>query len=348
MKFPWANVLLLALVTAAFVSGYFGLTAGLSEQSWYLDLHQIGGLAILAILGWKAGNVVWGFRRRLRHRVRGIAARGTSSLLGLLLLVALATGLAWSWAGPYSFLLFSGVSWHIYVAVATVPLLLWHTWRQVKRRPMSYWLERRSFLRLGGLAVVGLLLWRVQESALLAIGLPGKERRFTGSYESDAPPGNGFPVVSWLNDRTPQVNLASWRLSIEGEVERTVELAYADLAPASPDAIGATLDCTGGWYTTQQWRGVPLHEVLQQAGVKSTASSVTITSLTGYYRRFSLKEAEGLLLATHVGDEALSPGHGFPVRLVAPGKRGFEWVKWVSYIHVNDTSKLWQPPLPLQ
>ena len=68
----------------------------------------------------------------------------------------------------------------------------------------------------------------------------------------------------------------------------------------------------------------------------------------GYERRFSLGEARGYLLATHVSGERLSKGHGFPVRLVAPDKRGYDWVKWVTHINVNDTSKWWQPPLPLQ
>ena len=61
-----------------------------------------------------------------------------------------------------------------------------------------------------------------------------------------------------------------------------------------------------------------------------------------------MSEARSYILATHVGGEPLSRGHGFPARLVAPDKRGFEWVKWVEEIEVNDTSKWLQPPLPLQ
>ena len=84
------------------------------------------------------------------------------------------------------------------------------------------------------------------------------------------------------------------------------------------------------------------------SGPKPSARSVTVRSVTGYYRRFSTSEVAGYLLATHVGGEALSHGHGSPLRLAAPGKRGFEWIKWVTEIEVNESSKWLQPPLPLQ
>ena len=47
-----------------------------------------------------------------------------------------------------------------------------------------------------------------------------------------------------------------------------------------------------------------------------------------------LEEARAALLATHIDEEPLSYEHGFPLRLVAPGRRGFEWVKWITRIEV--------------
>src|SRR5260221_619709 len=47
-----------------------------------------------------------------------------------------------------------------------------------------------------------------------------------------------------------------------------------------------------------------------------------------------LEEARAALLATHAGEEPLSYEHGFPLRLVAPGHRGFEWVKWITRVEV--------------
>ena len=45
--------------------------------------------------------------------------------------------------------------------------------------------------------------------------------------------------------------------------------------------------------------------------------------------------ARGFLLATHVGDAPLAHGHGAPARLVAPDRRGFQWVKWVTQIELH-------------
>jgi DMSO/TMAO reductase YedYZ molybdopterin-dependent catalytic subunit len=74
---------------------------------------------------------------------------------------------------------------------------------------------------------------------------------------------------------------------------------------------------------------------------------VVVTSATGYGRRFPLGERRRLLVATRVGGRPLAPGHGFPARLVAPGRRGFWWVKWVDRIEVSAGPPWWQPPFPL-
>ena len=346
MKYPWANVLLLLLGGVELLTGLLGLLWGSPDRAIAMHVHRAGGFAILALLIWKGQNVFPSLLRRRRWKRYSVPYTSFTFTLGLLLLV-LGLGIVWSHGGPFYLLGFSGVSWHIYLSVVIVPLILWHTlFHRWSLRP-RFWAERRSFLRFSGFAVAGLFLWRAGEAGASLWELPGAHRRFTGSYRAESFSGNAFPTTSWLNDHPRPVAPQEWRLSVSGLVRREVSLTYEEIEGYQGRAT-ATLDCTGGWYSAQEWEGVPLREVLEQAGVQPGAASVTVRSVTGYYRRFSLKEAKEYILATKVGGEALSHSHGFPLRLVAAGKRGYDWVKWVTAIEVNDTGEWLQPPLPLQ
>jgi len=68
--------------------------------------------------------------------------------------------------------------------------------------------------------------------------------------------------------------------------------------------------------------------------VRASAQRVDVVSVTGHAWSFPIADAERLLLATHVGGETLSAGHGYPARLIAPGHRGSQWIRWVSQRHV--------------
>ena len=342
MKTFWANTILLTLVLVELVSGFFGLVSGSAGDAAFIVVHRIGGFAILVVLIWKTAIVISSVRRR-----RSGPRQYASLILAVVLVVTLSLGFAWSYAGPFTFAWFSGVSWHIYVGAALVPVLAWHAVIYTRRLPLSFWAERRWFLRLAGITVAGLAFTQAAEAASAFTRPGGSERRFTGSYDAARRYGVRFPVVSWLNDRPPDIDAAAWRLVVTGAVDRELTLGYSDLEPTH-DEVTAVIDCTGGWYSEQTWRGARFADLLDLAGPGQKAASVTVTSATGYYRRFSMDEAQEYLLATHIGVSPLTRGHGYPIRLVAPGKRGFEWVKWVTAIEVNESSKWLQPPLPLR
>lgn len=341
MRYPWANPILLALIAVELISGFFGLVSNSPDEAAFILAHRIAGWGIIAVLLWKALNIAASLRWARRP-----APRAASLVLAAALALTLALGFAWSFVGPMSFWLFSGVSWHIYIGGALVPILIWHALYHTRGFPLKFWVDRRSFLRLAGLAIAAAALWRIGETAAAIGGLSGATRRFTGSYDAGSYSGNAFPLTSWLNDNPAPISASDWRLAIGGAVANSAVLRYDDIAADAE--LTATLDCTGGWHSTQIWRGMPLADLLSAAQPAADAASVTVRSVTGYYRRFSLAEADGYIIATHVGDEPLSHGHGFPARLVAPDKRGFEWVKWIDAIEVNRTGKWLQPPLPLQ
>jgi DMSO/TMAO reductase YedYZ molybdopterin-dependent catalytic subunit len=153
-----------------------------------------------------------------------------------------------------------------------------------------------------------------------------------------------MPVTQWFTDDVPSIDVGGYELLVSRPGEPMLRLGYDDLQTMVGTTLTAVLDCTGGWWAEQEWRGVRMSTLLG----RPESGSVLVSSVTGYSRRFAPEDVDVLLLATHVGGAPLSRGHGAPVRLVAPGRRGFWWVKWVESVSVEPEPWWWQPPFPVQ
>jgi DMSO/TMAO reductase YedYZ molybdopterin-dependent catalytic subunit len=139
-------------------------------------------------------------------------------------------------------------------------------------------------------------------------------------------------MTIWSLDKVPLIDVAAWRLRVGGAVARPGELSYADIAALPRRDASVVLDCTGGWWTEQVWSGVSLMDLLERCGMREIATRVEVISVTGHRWTFDRRESEQAILATHVGGQPLSAGHGYPLRVVAPGLRGFLWIKWIGEV----------------
>jgi DMSO/TMAO reductase YedYZ molybdopterin-dependent catalytic subunit len=338
------NLALLVVLVAALASGGGAFAAGTGWGRPVVVAHGLAGLAVLVLAPWKSVVVRRGLARRSG------AGRWVSVAFGVLVLVAVAAGLAHAtgglaWLGPVS-----AMQVHVGAALAAVPLLAWHAAARGGARARRADLSRRALLRAGAVAGgAGLLLLAVEGATRLA-GLPGAGRRFTGSLPVAGPEladPRRIPVTQWLDDRVQVLDPAAWRLRVTAGGS-TRDWTYAELTGFA-DQVEAVLDCTGGWYARAAWEGVRLDRLLPPGGAAgpAAAGSLVVVSATGYRRRLPLAEAGTLLLATRLAGRRLAAGHGFPARLVAPGRRGFWWVKWVVSIQVDPAPWWRQPPFPL-
>lgn len=161
---------------------------------------------------------------------------------------------------------------------------------------------------------------------------------------------------------TPRVDLASWRLTVDGEVNKPITLTMEDLKRYPRVEVVSVLECAGngrGLYEPPviglqweygaagngRWAGVRLADVLREAGVKSSAvevlfdgADVPVGTMPEFQRTVPIRKAlhPDTLLAYEMNGETLPVSHGFPLRLVVPGWAGDSWTKWVTRISVLD------------
>lgn len=325
------NIALLGLVPIAALSGGLMFLVG-SDPVWPVALlHGAVGLAILLLLPWKSVIVRRGLRRSRPGRV-------ASTVLSVAVMLALLTGVAHVLGAILGDRAVSTLALHVGAGLLALVLVVAHA-RRRRTRARRVDLSRRSLLNSGLLTVAagGLGVGLQGAGALVA---PAGSRRLTGSYELASGNPAGMPVTSWLFDPVPELDVRTWRLTVvSGGSSRGFTLA--DLG-SWDDRASVVLDCTGGWWSRQEWSGVRLARLLPPGAT----GSVQVTSATGYLRRLPLTDE--LLLATSVEGLPLSTGHGAPLRLVVPGRRGYHWVKWVLRVE-HDGRPWWaQPPLPLR
>jgi DMSO/TMAO reductase YedYZ molybdopterin-dependent catalytic subunit len=308
---------------------------GRGWERWVIVAHGALGLGLLVLAPWKSAVARRGLRR---HR----PGTGASVSFAALVLVALATGIGHSTGLLRSFGPLTAMQVHVAAAVGTVPFALWHVFARPVR-PRRTDLSRRVLLRAGLLGAGSLAAFGGLAAIVRFAGLPGRRARFTGSYPVE---GAEFPVTQWLGDAIPVEVAGSWRLSVVVRGEPVAAMSLEELA-AMGKSVRAVIDCTGGWFAARAWHAVRLDRLLDAAGVAGTRS-VRAISVTGYSRLFPMADTSGLWLATAVEGGPLSQGHGAPARIVAPGRRGFWWVKWVTALDATDAPWWLQPPFPLQ
>jgi hypothetical protein len=331
----WTNLALFVLLGLAFTTGWVAFFYGTAPSRASLILHAVSGYAIIALTPWKAVIAARGIQRRRPGWWASLVFTG-------LVIASIGAGILHSTGLLVTFGAFSAMEIHVGAALVAVPFVAWHVVaRRIPVRTIDF--SRRSLLRAGALLAGAGLAYGAGEAAVRLLSLPGSTRRFTGSYEYGSLQPAQLPVTQWLFDAVPSIDPATWRLMVQaGQVMR--EWTYDELL-AFDDRVRATLDCTGGFYSTQDWSGVWLSRLLPPG---YGDQSLHVRSSTGYDRRFAVRDAGRLLVATRLGGVPLDPGHGFPVRLVAPDRRGYWWVKWVTAITIDELPAWWQLPFPMQ
>lgn len=133
-------------------------------------------------------------------------------------------------------------------------------------------------------------------------------------------------------------DIKTYRLTVTGKVDNPLSLTFEDVKALPSVKKKLTLDCPGFFTDIGTWTGVPVKVLLEKAKIRSDAKIVIFSVPDDSYRtRFSVPEAtkEDMLIAYEFNGKQFHRVHGFPLRLVAGGHEGSDWVKWLQKIVVE-------------
>ncbi len=225
-------------------------------------------------------------------------------------------------------------------------------------------LDRRGFIRFtvtaGAIALVvgvGARVVNVTSSSIAgirkALKLPAPRSTVTIPAGADLRIPGISPLFTANKDfyrvdtalSVPSIDPATWRLTIDGLVDKRVSLSFDDLVGMGLDEYVITLTCVsnevgGTLVGNAKWLGVPIRNILSLASPRSGADMVLSRSADGFTASTPLSSLTdpGLnaILAVGMNGEPLPLEHGFPVRMVVPGLYGYvSATKWLTELKVT-------------
>jgi DMSO/TMAO reductase YedYZ molybdopterin-dependent catalytic subunit len=154
--------------------------------------------------------------------------------------------------------------------------------------------------------------------------------------------GNVFPVGGWriytISGSMPVFDPKTWSLTVDGLVERKIEVTYEELRGLPAAHQVSTFHCVTGWTVHNvRWRGVRLEHILELAGPLRSARALRfVSSERPYEDSLTIEQAllPDVMLALDLDGSPLSRPHGAPLRLVIPEMYGYKGVKWLERIEV--------------
>lgn len=212
-------------------------------------------------------------------------------------------------------------------------------------------MRRNGVQSIAAVVIAGLLLWACSSASPEKSGAGPEQPR--GGEDAEQLPGETVldyegPRIDPLSEYigasiqgTQQIDIEEYRLKVDGLVEKSLELPYAEVLDYPRYEKTVEIVCVEGWTARLQWTGIKVEDVLDTAGVRDGAGTIIFHSVDGYSTSLPLEylTSRDILLAYRVNERTLPAEHGYPFQLVAEAKYGYKWAKWVTRIEVSDNSE---------
>ncbi|UCF49479.1 MAG: molybdopterin-dependent oxidoreductase [Thermoplasmatales archaeon] len=138
------------------------------------------------------------------------------------------------------------------------------------------------------------------------------------------------------------VSRDKYRLVVTGLVNNTYNLTYDEIIDSFHSSKRViTLFCVEGWEVKILWEGIMVRDLLDLADVSPEATTIIFYAYDGYSTSFPLDYItdNNIIMAYKMNNVTIPPRRGFPFQLVAEGKWGYKWIKWITTIELSDKTE---------
>jgi DMSO/TMAO reductase YedYZ molybdopterin-dependent catalytic subunit len=167
----------------------------------------------------------------------------------------------------------------------------------------------------------------------------------TGPYPGEISVYNGIQLGA-INDfkleainGVPTINVSFYQLNVTGLVQNQTLYTYDEIVNNHTSYLKVvTLNCVEGWSVRALWQGVLVKDLLAEAGYDHSAPVVIFYAQDGYTTSLPLSYIvnNNIMIAYKINNVTLPAKEGYPFQLVAEGKYGYKWIKWITKIEVSD------------
>jgi len=234
--------------------------------------------------------------------------------------------------------------------------------------PEEFFFNRRAFLAASGAAAISLSpevalaqriadlpdpsadLYPAKRNEKYALDRPLTDEKVNGNYNNFYEFGSSKTITK----AAQALKLRPWTISIDGMVEKPMEVGIDDLVRKFP--IEERLyrhRCVEAWSMTIPWSGFPLAKLVDMARPLSSAKYLRMETFLDksiapgqrqtwfpwpYVEGVTMAEAMNELsfLATGAYGKPIAKQHGAPIRLALPWKYGFKHIKSIKRVTFTD------------
>jgi DMSO/TMAO reductase YedYZ molybdopterin-dependent catalytic subunit len=203
---------------------------------------------------------------------------------------------------------------------------------------------RRRFLNLAGAGLLAIGFGSLAEGFVGAVSEPLNQQVESLIFQPQKLVPE-FPITAIEPDKliinsfrgTPPINLANYRLIIDGAVDKPLSLSMNDVQRLPFTSMVIRHVCVEGWAAIVQWGGVRLRDLIAIAKPSTQAKYAYFYSADGYYESWDLDSVmhPQTLMAYQKNSQPLEAANGAPLRLASPVKLGYKLSKWVTRIELT-------------